>query len=157
MIVDINHFMNTGYPSRAEVSYKIVDFNKPSRIMSFTYYSLYSDTGNQSINERRHAYSNYWFWNFFSSAPVVITTGNANKHFIKQFVSNVYDIYEDDIQDIPLARQIRGRRCKLTPNSVNEWKNPSMCPASKCRYRHTGYCTFKNLQCMIEWMNDPIF
>lgn len=143
MIIDINTILhkNNNY---TEVSYKIVDFQKCTRIKSF-------------ICKMNEKFTYEWFVNFFSCVSAVFTIGEEKKNFIKQFFYNVYDLYSDDIHNLTFKRCVHTRLYPLRPAIVKNWKNPSKCPSSKCRYSHSGKCSFNNVQCMIEWLNDPVF
>lgn len=149
MIVDTNVLSVDRYAIKTEITYKIVDFRTCTRIKSFVYTASRTGADSNNVHE--------WFSRFFASVPVIITIGTHNKHFIGQYAYNVYDLFTDDIGDVVFPRRLHTRRYPLTPHMVYSWNNPSKCPASTCRYSHTGNCSFKNVQCMIEWLNDPIF
>lgn len=154
---------------KVEVSYKIVNMlNNNTRIVSFVYYpksDLYYPKSLDDIYQPSSGYALLTNGHFFREFPVIITRGYANKNFIKQFVDDqnttVFDILSDIIPTSQFIYQMHPRPWRLTQSIMMAWQDSSRCKASVCRNVHyNGFrenCSFKNVKCMLDWLNNPIF
>lgn len=151
-----------------EVSFKIADLlNNNTRIDSFVYRPHVCRRAPKTMDDVYEPMSGYGLLEngaFFRHFAVIITRGRSNKTFIKQFCdvdTMVVDIVEDDIPKFLFAASIHHRNTRLTHEEINAWRDPSRCPRSTCRNKHVDgareSCSFKNVKCMINWLNNPIF
>lgn len=168
LIID---FVTTYYVNMVrmvEVSYKIVNLlHNNTRIVSFIYRPLVSDRIPRCIDEVYEPASGYMELDngeFFRQFNTIITRGHSNKEFIKQFCdarTNVIDIIDDVLPLSDFAADVHPRWTRLTQQKIFEWQDPSMCPRSRCRNVHENgcreSCSFKNVKCIIDWLNAPVF
>lgn len=157
------HYRSVKSSRFVEYSYKAVNLSSVNntRIVSGIYQAnngMHPDTPWMTCDDIYEPLTGYYdvFDNgeFFRKFDIIITRGYWNKLFISQFCDKttiIYDIFNDKLPDF------HRRNTRLTPMEMYNWQDPSRCPRSKCRNNHGGECTFKNVKCIINWLNDPIF